>query len=56
MMKKNYVKPETAVENVMVETMIATSGNNPGGQVPVVPGEGDEFSNDRRGGWGDLWN
>ena len=54
MMKKNYVKPETAVENVMVETMIATS---PGGNVPVTPGEGDgREANDRRGGWGDLWN
>jgi hypothetical protein len=24
---------------------------------PVVDGEGDgDYSNDRRGGWGDLWN
>ena len=49
-MKKDYVKPETAVENVMVETMIATSG--------AVGGENTDESpvNERRGGWGDLWN
>jgi len=51
-MKKEYIKPEMAVEEILVETMIATS---PGG---VEEGEPDQplGTNDRRGGWGDLWD
>ena len=49
-MKKEYVKPETAVENVMVETMFAAS------DVIQEPDGGELGSNERRGGWGDLWN
>jgi hypothetical protein len=50
-MKKEYIKPEIAVEEILVETMIATSSNvDPNN--PQVPGE----SNSHRGDWGDLWN
>lgn len=53
-MKKEYLKPEILVEEILVETMIATSD----GQTEVAPGTGPggEWANDRRGGWGDLWD
>lgn len=50
-MKKDYLKPEMEVMEITVESMIATSNNI---------GEGDPDrpldTNNRRGGWGDLWN
>ncbi len=53
-MKKEYIKPEIAVEEILVETMIATSP----GDTEVGVG-GDDLpvgTNDRRGGWGNLWD
>ena len=57
MMKKEYVKPETAVENVMVETMLASSQGPQGPSLGGgdVSGEPKE-ANNRRGGWGNLWD
>ena len=50
MMKKEYVKPEMVMEEILLEAMIATS-------IEVEEGEDDgRGANDRRGGWGDLWN
>lgn len=55
-MKKEYVKPAVLVEEILFETMIAASVGAGGSVVepdtPVVPGE----ANDRRGGWGNLWD
>lgn len=58
-MKKEYVKPAVLVEEILFETMIATSNGNvnpDGGDTGLggQPGYGD--SNDRRGGWGNLWD
>ena len=51
-MKKEYVKPEMVVEQFMAE--IAFLDASVGGGLGE---EGEEpLSNDRRGGWGDLWN
>lgn len=52
MVKKEYVKPEMVVEEFMAEIAFLDASN------PEIGGEfGGEFdSNDRRGGWGDLWN
>ncbi len=62
-MKKEYLKPEILVEEILVTTMLANSGgtNIPedGNQSGMggEGGEGDIFgTNDRRGSWGDLWN
>ena len=55
-MKKEYIKPsmeETAIET---QAMIATS---PGGNVDIYDKTTDkdaEMGNDRRGGWGNLWD
>ena len=51
MMKKEYVKPEFLVEDILLETMIATSSE--------IGGDGsgeDADANERRGSWGDFWN
>ena len=50
MIKKEYVKPEMAMEEILLVNMLAASA-------PVVDGEGDgDYSNERRGGWGSLWD
>ena len=48
-MKKNYVKPELDVVMFSPESHILEASN--GSQLPVVPGEGDEFTNKRNPGW-----
>ena len=49
-MKKTYIAPEMEVMNIETVEMIATS-------IAVVNDEGDEMlGNDRRGGWGNLWD
>ena len=53
MMKKEYVKPEFLVEDILLETMIATSGAGAGGDLDK---EEEPLANDRRGSWGDFWN
>lgn len=51
-MRKEYVKPEVLVEDILLETMIAMSGTE------VGDGPVDPFANERqdRGTWGDFWN
>ena len=53
-MKKEYIKPEVLVEEVLLEGMLALS--DPSQDFDHTEGEGDDSANDRRGGWGDLWN
>ena len=52
-MKKEYVKPEMVVEQFMAELAFLV-----GSQTDMEGGESDLplDANDRRGGWGDLWN
>ena len=49
-MKKTYIKPEMNVEEVLLEGMLAAS-------VMSITNETVEeaATNDRRGGWGNLW-
>ena len=50
-MKKTYIAPEMEVINVMAESQMMA------GSIAVVNEEGDDMlSNDRRGGWGNLWD
>ena len=52
-MKKDYVKPEMLVEEVLLEAMLMGGSIIPGGG---EVGEEDILSNKRRGAWGDLWD
>ena len=52
-MKKNYVKPAIAVEEILLEEMIATSSGLDLDK-PAEPGT-DADANVKRG-WGNLWN
>lgn len=59
MMKKNYEKPTIVVEEFVTEAgFLVASDQNQGniGGVGGEAGDGDLGANDRRGGWGDLWN
>ena len=48
-----YVTPTTEVTELELSSMLAISG---GGTLTVSNQEADEeLSNDRRGGWGNLW-
>jgi hypothetical protein len=47
-MKKEYVKPEMVMEELLLEGMLALSGNLDEKEEPL--------SNEHRGSWGDLWN
>lgn len=49
-MKQNYIKPEAIVEELAVETMLATSDRIPLDKEPSTPA-----ANEHRGSWGDLW-
>ena len=52
-MKKDYVKPELQVEEILLEGMLASSDPEVT-DGPVIP-----FSNGRdngRGSWGNLWD
>ena len=57
MVKKEYVKPEMVVEQFMAEIAFldASSGSSMGSGDEEL-GEDEIGANDRRGGWGDLWN
>lgn len=49
-MKKTYIKPEMNVEEILVEAMLAAS------TMSITNDEIDEAAtNERRGGWGNLW-
>lgn len=49
-MKQTYIKPEMNVEEILVATMLAAS------TMSITNDEVDAASNDRRGGWGNLWD
>ncbi len=49
-MRNEYVKPEIAVENVIVESPMLSAS------VEITPEEKPMGANEHRGGWGDLWN
>ena len=61
-MKKEYVKPEMVMEEILLEGMLAQSGELGGGGTDMGgggvdrPGGGRPDANEHRGGWGDLWN
>ena len=52
MEKQTYITPKTEVMNLETIEMMATST-----EIEILKGErGDQqLSNERRGGWGDLW-
>lgn len=54
MEKKRYITPQVEMMLVDMITMIAASASD----IPVTDenGGGDALSNDRRGGWGNLWD
>ena len=51
-MKKEYIKPEMVVEEILLESMMMSNSQtvNPDG-----PGKPPR-SNQRRGDWGNLWD
>ena len=49
-MKHNYIKPETIVVEMIVETMLAMSDHIPMENTPGTPA-----ANERRGEWSDPW-
>lgn len=52
MMKKEYVKPEFLVEDILLETMFAASVVEGGDNEDLGTNERDQS----RGTWGDFWN
>ena len=56
-MKKEYIKPEMWVEEILLEGMLAISGPHIGNPDNPFDGEGDAPGRqDRRGTWGNLWS
>ena len=53
-MKKQYIKPEVNVEEILTVTMLAASGMGVGDE--VYDEDTDVASNTRRGTWGNLWD
>lgn len=54
-MRKEYVKPAAHVEELIIGSMLATSGG--GEHVEITPGQGGGAdANEHRGSWEDLWN
>lgn len=53
MMKKEYVKPNLEIEEILLEGMLANSKLDVD---PDGPGTNESDANDRRGSWGDFWN
>ena len=52
-MKKQYIKPEVNVEEILTVTMLAASGMGVGDD--VYDEDTDVASTTRRGTWGNLW-
>ena len=52
-MKKEYIKPEMVVEELLTIEMLAVSTGFGGDVNENTPPPG---ANDRRGGWDDPWN
>ena len=54
-MKKQYIKPEVNIEEILPVTMLAASNNGP--SMGINPDEEvDAATNNRRGTWGNLWD
>ena len=53
-MKKEYIKPEILVEELISEIYMQTTSDDD--ELDQTPGEGIPLSNERRRNWGDLWN
>ena len=53
-MKKQYIKPEVNVEEILPVTMLAASGMGVGDE--VYDEDTDVASTTRRGTWGNLWD
>lgn len=51
-MKKEYIKPEIDTQEITVATMLAASNE----KVPVDPNPAEPAAQERRDGWGSLWN
>ena len=55
-MKKEYMKPESAIVYVVAESMLAMSDNKENMGSNETPGGDDAFnSNFHRKGWGNIW-
>ena len=56
-MKKIYVKPEMAIENIELESMIATSllGEAEANSTALGKDRGFEEDMESSSSWGDLW-
>lgn len=52
-MKKTYIAPEMEIMNIETVEMIAASINT--NEETTVSAD-EAWSNDRRGGWGNLWD
>ena len=56
-MKKEYIKPEIAVEQFISECYMFNTSNENEGNVPGQEGEIiDPAANSHRGSWGTLWD
>lgn len=56
-MKKEYIKPEITMEIVILESICTVSDNRENMGSNETPGTDADFNaNDRRGGWGNLWD
>lgn len=53
-MKKQYIKPEVNVEEILTVTMLAASNMNVGDG--TYEDDEDVAANNRRGTWGNLWD
>lgn len=53
-MKKHYCKPESVIQDILLESMLATSESREE-YVPIVPNPGTPAANSRRDTWGNLW-
>ena len=54
-MKKVYLQPNVEIVDIELGAMMAASASD--NKVPVDPDERDDFdANERRGGWGNLWD
>ena len=55
-MKKMYVKPSMEVVEFYSDVVMKAASGQSFDIVGKDEGEGEAESNDRRGGWGNLWN
>ena len=57
-MKKDYLKPESNVVEISIDTIMQLTSNEHEGNMPGQEGEGntDDFGAGRnRGEWGNIW-